>query len=149
MENPTKEFLQHVYKEARCGCETVCGITGRLQDDRMRTETAAQLETYAACAAKAEQLLRRKDFGDVTFAFRDRLSARMGVMIETAHMHSPTEYAELLERSFRESASRMQENVRAMAERGCDGDALALGARMIAYEKEEADKMRQMAADSR
>ena len=145
MENPTKEFLQYVYKEARCGCETVCGITGRLQDERMRAETAAQLEMYAACAAKAEQLLRGKDLGDVRFTLRDRLSARMGVMIETANMQTPEEYAELLERSFRESAARMQENVRFMAGRGCDGDALALGGRMIAYEKLEAEKMRRMA----
>lgn len=145
MENPTKEFLQYVYKEAQSGCETVCGITGRLQDARMRAETAAQLEMYAACAAKAEQLLREKDLGDVRFTFRDRLSARVGVMIETANMQTPEEYAELLERSFRESAARMQENVRSMAGRGCDGDALALGGRMIAYEKSEADKMRRMA----
>lgn len=147
MENPTKEFLQYVYKEARCGCETVCGITGSLQDERLRAETAAQLEMYTACAAKAEQLLRGKELGDVRFRLRDRLSARMGVMIETAHMQSPGEYTELLERSFRESAVRMQENVRAMAGRGCDGDALALGGRMIAYEKAEADKMRRMATD--
>ncbi len=145
MENPTKEFLQYVYKEAQSGCETVCGITGRLQDERMRAETAAQLEMYAACAAKAEQLLRGKDLGDVRFTLRDRLSARMGVMIETANMQTPEEYAELLARSFRESAARMQENVRSMAGRGCDGDALALGGRMIAYEKSEADKMRRMA----
>ena len=145
MENPTKVFLQYVYKEAQSGCETVCGITGRLQDARMRAETAAQLEMYAACAAKAEELLRGKNLGDVRFTLRDRLSARMGVMIETANMQTPEEYAELLERSFRESAARMQENVRSMAGRGCDGDALALGGRMIAYEKAEADKMRRMA----
>lgn len=144
MENPTREFLRHVYREAKSGCETVCCITYRIQDETLLTETASQLETYAACAAKAEQMLQEKSLGPGTFTLRDRLSARMGVMIETANMHESREYADLLERSFRESAARMRQNMQAIAERGCDDDALALGGRIAAYELAEADKLGRM-----
>ena len=141
MENPTKVLLNEIYIEARSGCETICGITSKIRDKKLLAETAAQLEMYAACANRAQLLLQEKDLGGARFSLRDRLSVRGGVLLETMHLSTQQELAELLQDSSRDSAGRMGRTMENLADRGCDPDALALGQRMMAFESAEADTL--------
>lgn len=146
MENPTGRMLREIYKEAKSGCETICCITSKIRDKRWITETARQMEMYADCTARAEQMLQDKELGEATFSMRDRLSVRGGVLLETM---DATEQAltDLLQISFRDSAVRMRNTVARFAERECDADALALGQRLAAFEAAEAERLRQMSCE--
>lgn len=141
MENPTKELLQGIYTEARSGCETICGIASKIRDKNLVAETAAQMEMYAEYTSRAQQMLQEKNLGNVHFSLRDQISVRGGVLLESMHLSTQQQLADLLQAGSRDSAARMRRTMANLAGRGCDPDALALGQRMMAAEAAEADTL--------
>ncbi len=142
MNDPTKELLRMIYVDAKSGCEVVTGLLPKISDDRLRRETAKQLEAYAGYAHRAEAIMEAKNITGIAFPLVSRLTVRGGVMMETVGTTAQTELARLLYDSTRDSAGRMRQAVREYGDRGCDGDVLALGRNMVGFEAEEANCFR-------
>ena len=138
MNDPTKELLRMIYVDAKSGCEVVTGLLPKISDERLRTETARQLEAYAGYAHRAESIMAEKNVTGITFPLMSKLSVRGGVMMETAGSPTQADLARLLCTSSQDSAKRMRKAVADFGVRGCDGDVLALAQSMSQFETEEA-----------
>lgn len=139
MNDPTKELLRMIYVDAKSGCEVVTGLLPKISDERLRMETAKQLEAYAGYAHRAEAIMESKNITGITFPLMSKLSVRGGVMMETAGSPTQEDLARLLCVSSQDSAKRIRRAVADLGAGGCDGDVLALGQNMAGFEAEEAN----------
>jgi len=144
MRNPTEDLLMEVYIGARSGCEAICGLLPKITAEELLRETAAQTEMYSALSRRAQELLRDKRLGEAEFPLMSRLTVRGGMILETMGTEAQEELAELLCRGATAGAGRMYRAITECGAEGCDADALALAGRMMAYENEEAARLRAM-----
>ena len=141
MKDPTRELLSMIYIGAKSGCEAITGMLPKITNEKLRTETTAQLEAYAGYARRAEVLMAEKDIHDITFPLMNKLTVRGGVMMETMGTPTQEELARILRVSSRDSANRMRSAVSDLGGDGCDKDVLALGQNMMSFEIAEAERL--------
>ena len=79
----TAELYQEIYKGCKMGGESLVNLLPKVTDDGLRRELTAQLERYEEFAAKARDGLFEMDKTAKEENVIAKLSAKMGVMVNT------------------------------------------------------------------
>ena len=79
----TAELYQEIYKGCKMGGESLVNLLPKVTDDGLRSELTAQLERYEEFAAKARDGLFEMDKTAKEENVIAKLSAKMGVMVNT------------------------------------------------------------------
>ncbi len=142
MEDASRELLRTIYVGAKSGTEVIIGLLPKVTDRVLKREAAVQLDAYAGYAGRAEMLMGEKQIKGITFPLNERLSVRGGVLLETAGVQTQEELLRILQESTRESAKSMRQAVAYFGNKGCDGDIVALGQRMVGFEAAKGESLR-------
>ena len=79
----TAELYQEIYKGCKMGGESIVNLLPKVTDENLRSELTAQLERYEEFAAKARDGLFEMDKTAKEENLLAKLSAKMGVMMNT------------------------------------------------------------------
>lgn len=79
----TQQLYQEVYKGCKMGGESIVNLLPKVTDDRLRSELTAQLERYEEFASRAREQLFDMDKSPKEENVFTKLSAKMGVMMNT------------------------------------------------------------------
>ena len=92
----TDRLYQEVYKACKMGSESLVNLLSKVTDEKLRAEMTAQLERYEEFASRArEQLFDLDETPKEESAFT-KLSAKMGVMMNTMLDATSSHIAQML-----------------------------------------------------
>ena len=79
----TQRLYQEIYKGCKMGAESIVNLLPKVNDDALRSELTAQLERYEEFSSRARGELFDMDKSPKEESAVTRLSAKLGVMMNT------------------------------------------------------------------
>ncbi len=91
-----ESFLGAIYKNAKMGADSIINLLPKVKDDALRSAMTLQLDGYEKYAARAARELERHDVEAKEEGLMVRMSARMGMAINTMISASTSHIAEIM-----------------------------------------------------
>lgn len=91
-----ESFLGAIYKNAKMGADSIINLLPKVKDDALRSAMTMQLDGYEKYAARAARELERHDVEAKEEGLMVRMSARMGMAINTMISASTSHIAEIM-----------------------------------------------------
>ena len=135
-------FFGEIFKSAKMGADAVINLLPHVKDDKLRGAVTAQLDGYEkyagrAAAALCERGMEAKEENIVT-----RVSARMGVALNTMIDSTTSHIAEMLIEGSNMCITDMTKLLNDHSARGTAKHACALAREMIAFEEENLEALK-------
>ena len=89
-------FFDEIYKNAKMGADSIIHLLPHIKDDNLRSLVTQQLDGYEKYAARAAEALGARGIAAKEEKLLTRLSARMGVAINTMMDESGSHIAEMM-----------------------------------------------------
>ena len=137
-----EQFFGEIYKSAKMGADAVINLLPHVKDDKLRHAVTAQLDGYEryanrAAAALSERGMPAKEENIVT-----RVSARMGVALNTMLDSTTSHVAEMLIEGSNMCITDMTKLLNDHTARGTAKQATALAKEVIAFEEENLERLK-------
>ena len=91
-----ESFLGAIYKNAKMGADSIINLLPRVKDDALRSAMTMQLDGYEKYAARAARELEQHGVEAKEEGLMVRMSARMGMAINTMISASTSHIAEMM-----------------------------------------------------
>ena len=91
-----ESFLGAIYKNAKMGADSIINLLPKVKDDALRSAMTMQLDGYEKYAARAARELACHDVEAKEEGLMVRMSARMGMAINTMISASTSHIAEMM-----------------------------------------------------
>ena len=91
-----ESFLGAIYKNAKMGADSIINLLPKVKDDALRSAMTMQLDGYEKYAARAARELECHDVEAKEEGLMVRMSARMGMAINTMISASTSHIAEMM-----------------------------------------------------
>lgn len=91
-----EQFFGEIYKNAKMGADSIIHLLPHIKDDELRSAVTQQLDGYEKYAARAAEALAARGIAAKEENLFTRLSARMGVALNTMLDESGSHIAEMM-----------------------------------------------------
>ncbi len=91
-----ESFLGAIYKNAKMGADSIISLLPKVKDDALRSAMTMQLDGYEKYAARAARELECHDVEPKEEGLMVRMSAKMGMAINTMISSSTSHIAEMM-----------------------------------------------------
>lgn len=138
----TNELLGHMYRNVQMGNESLCDVLPKIKDKFLVTSVTAQMEQYSAYAARTAAELRRRSVQPQELSAMKKAMAKSGIAMNTLFDSSDRHIAEMIEKGTRMGVDDLEGQMVRLSKEGCDSEVTGLCREIVAFERREADKMK-------
>ena len=138
----TGELLGHMYRNVKMGSESLCDVLPKITDKFLVTDVTSQLERYADYASRTAAELRKRSMQPQEPSAMKKAMARGGIAMNTLFNSSDRHLAQMIEKGTRMGVEDLEGQMVRLTKEGCDMEVTALCREIIAFERREADKMK-------
>lgn len=139
------QLYEEIYKNVKMGADSTVNLIGRLSDGELKTELGRELAEYEELAHEAKTALFNMGETPREEGFVTRMSAKMGVMMNTMLDSTPSHIAQMVIEGCAMGTSDLIKKVNE-CESASDGktcrEAKALANRAVQFEEDCAEKMK-------
>jgi N12 class adenine-specific DNA methylase len=128
-------FLDAIYKNAKMGADAIINLLPRVREDGLRSIMTMQLDGYEKYAARAAEILEERGIQPKEENIFTRLSAKLGVAVNTMIDASTSHIAEMMIEGSNMGITEMTRLMNEHLAVGQSRDALALAREMVAFEE--------------
>ena len=140
--NADVALLQEIYKNVTMGTDSVMTILGKAEDDSLRENLSADLDTYEGYAKRAKDRLRAMSIEPKGVNALQKLPAEMGITMSTLTDHSNSKMAELMIEGAVMGVTEFKELIRNADKAGASHENIQLAGAVLAFHEEMINKMR-------
>lgn len=138
----TNELLGHMYRNVKMGNESLCDVLPKIKDKFLVTNVTSQMERYSTYAARTAAELRKRSVQPQELSAMKKAMAKSGITMNTLFDSSDRHIAEMIEKGMRMGVEDLERQMVRLNDEGCDHEVTSLCKEIIAYERLEADKMK-------
>ena len=138
----TGELLSEVYRNVTMGSANLTNVVPMIKDRFMMTNVTCQLERYSAFTKQAGSLLRRQAIRPEQPSAMKRFMSKTGVALNTLFDSSDRHIADMIVKGTNMGADSLERTLYRLEKQGSDREAVALARSVIAFERKEANKMK-------
>ncbi len=138
----TSELLRAMYSNVTMGSENLASVVPMIRDGQLMTSVTAQLEKYAKFTNMTEDAFQAYSVKPKKLSPMKKAMARGGIMLNTMFDSSDSHIAEMIEHGTRAGVDGLERRLIELESGGCDAKAVSLCRDIIAFEREEADRVR-------
>lgn len=135
----TQRLYQEIYKGCKMGAESIVNLLPKVNDDALRTELTAQLERYEEFSSRARGELFDMDKSPKEESAVTRLSAKLGVMMNTMIDNTSSHIAQMI---IQGCSMGITDLLKAVNSYGEKDDADSLAREVIAFEESCTENMK-------
>ena len=145
-QNKSREaaLYEEIYKNVKMGADSTVDMINKLENGELKTELGRQLSEYEKLAAEAKEALIAMGEEPREEGFVARMSAKVGVMMNTMMDSTPSHIAQMVIEGCAMGTSDLIKKLHECegdAEGSC-GDAAKLAERTVAFEESCAQKLK-------
>ena len=138
----TGELLGHMYRNVQMGSESLCDVLPKITDKFLVTSVTSQMERYAGFTSRTAAELRKRSVRPQELSGMKKAMAKGGIMMNTLFDSSDRHLAKMIEKGTRMGVDELEGQLVRLTKEGCDMEVTALCREIVAFEREEADKMK-------
>ncbi len=138
----TGELLGHMYRNVQMGTESLCDVLPKITDKFLVSNVTSQLERYAGYTARTAAELRKRSIQPQELSMMKKTMAKAGIAMNTLVDSSDRHIAQMIEKGTRMGVDDLEGQMIRLNREGCDMDVTALCREIVAFEREEADKIK-------
>ncbi|MBE6597911.1 MAG: hypothetical protein E7638_00550 [Ruminococcaceae bacterium] len=138
----TEELLSEVYKNVTMGSENLGNMVPMIKDRFMMTNVTCQMEKYSSFTRQADSLLKRQAVKPEKLSPMKKAMARAGASLNTLFDSSDGHIADMIVKGTKMGADSLERTLCRIEEQGAEEDAVALARAVVAFEREESEKMK-------
>lgn len=139
----TKRFLDELYKNVKMGADSIIDLMPKVSDKRLREEMTAELEHYEGFAKDIRAILFADGEEPQEESFMSKLGVKMGVMMNTMMDDTTSHIAEMMIKGATMGITATTKLIRENENTSCSEEALALARRIIGYEEESIERLKE------
>ena len=139
----TKSFLDELYKNVKMGADSIIDLMPKVSDRGLREEMTAELEHYEGFAKEIRAILFEDGEEPKEESFMSRLGVKMGVMMNTMMDETTSHIADMMIQGATMGITDTTKLVRENENSSCSEAALALARRIIKYEEESIERLKE------
>lgn len=139
----TKSFLDELYKNIKMGADSIIDLMPKVSDRRLREEMTSELEHYEGFAGKIRSLLFDIDEEPREESFMSRLGVKMGVAMNTMMDDTASHIADMMIQGATMGITSTTKLIRESENTPCSEQALALARRIVEYEEESIERLKE------
>ena len=141
--NGTDELLCEVYRNVTMAKESLCDVTGKIDNKFMMKNVTGQLGGYAELEEKCERMMKENGVTPKKESAMKRLMAKGGIMLNTAVDSSDSHVAEMIIKGTDMGADTLEKAMHECKAKGCSSEASELCERVLKFERGASDAMRE------
>ena len=138
----TGELLGHMYRNVLMGNESLCDVLPKITDRFLVTNVTSQMEKYSSFAERTAAELNRRSIQPQELSAMKKTMAKVGIAMNTMVNSSDRHIAHMIEKGTRMGVDELEGQMVRLTNEGCDMDVTALCREIVAFERKEADKMK-------
>lgn len=138
----TNELLGHMYRNVKMGNESLCDVLPKITDKFLITNVTSQMERYSRYAEQTANEMRRRSVQPQELSPMKKAMAKSGIAMNTLFDSSDAHIAGMIEKGMRTGVEDLERQMVRLTAEGCDAAVAGLCRDIIAYERLEADKMK-------
>ncbi len=138
----TNELLGHMYRNVQMGNENLCDVLPKITDKFLVSNVTSQLERYSAYASRTAAELRKRSVQPQELSAMKKAMAKAGIAMNTLVDSSDRHIAQMIEKGTRMGVDDLEGQMVRLTKEGCDMEVTALCREIVAFEREEADKIK-------
>jgi hypothetical protein len=146
MENSQKKadeaLLQEIYKNVTMGTDSLMTILGKAEDETLRENLSADLDTYEGYAKRAKEKLEAMSVEPKGVNALQKLPAEMGITMSTLTDRSNAKMAELMIEGAVMGVTEFKELIREADKNGASLENVRLAGDVLSFHEEMINKMR-------
>ena len=146
MENTRRKadetLLQEIYKNVTMGTDSVMTILGKAEDETLRENLSADLDTYEGYAKRAKEKLEAMAVEPKGISMLAKLPAEMGIAMSTLTDHSNSKMAELMIEGAVMGVTEFKQLIREAGKNGASQENIRLAGDVLSFHEEMINKMR-------
>jgi hypothetical protein len=146
MENSQKKadeaLLQEIYKNVTMGTDSLMTILGKAEDETLRENLSADLDTYEGYAKRAKEKLEAMSVEPKGVNALQKLPAEMGITMSTLTDRSNSKMAELMIEGAVMGVTGFKELIREADKNGASLENVRLAGDVLSFHEEMINKMR-------
>lgn len=135
-------FLDQIYKNAKMGADSIINLLPRVKDDGMRSIMTVQLDGYEKYAARASAALAQRGIEAKEENIFTRLSARMGMAMNTMIDSTTSHIAEIMIEGSNMGITDMTKLLNDHVPRGESREAVQLAREVMAFEEHNLEMLK-------
>ena len=135
-------FLGEIYKNAKMGADSIIHLLPHIRDDGLRSIVTMQLDGYEKYAARAAEALAERGCTAKEEGLVTRLSARMGVAINTMIDSTTSHIAEMMVEGSNMGITEMTKLLNDHEPRGSSKDAVRLAHEVVRFEEHNLEMLK-------
>jgi hypothetical protein len=135
-------FLGEIYKSTKMGADSIINLLPHIKNDALRSVVTLQLDGYEKYAARAAAALRERGREPREENLFTRVSARMGMAINTMIDSSTGHVAELMVEGSNMGITDMTKLLNEHEPRGTCPDAVRLAREVITFEEHNLEMLK-------
>jgi len=138
----TGELLGHMYRNVQMGTESLCDVLPKITDKFLVSNVTSQLERYSDYTARTAAELRKRSIRPQELSAMKKTMAKAGIAMNTLVNSSDRHIAQMIEKGTRMGVDDLEGQMIRLNREGCDMEVTALCREIVAFEREEADKIK-------
>lgn len=142
---PSKELLCEIYRNVTMGNENLANVVPKIRNKFLLTNVTCQMEQYAHFTNRAYTLLRKSSVQPPRPSATEKLASKANLALSTLFDSTDAHLAHWIEKGSRQGANDLERSL-CRAETGtvqkAPPDVVSLAKEVVAFERTEADKMR-------
>ena len=138
----TGELLGHMYRNVQMGTESLCGVLPKITDKFLVANVTSQLERYSDYTARTAAELRKRSIHPQELSGMKKTMAKAGIAMNTLVDSSDRHLAQMIEKGTRMGVDELEGQMIRLNREGCDMEVTALCREIVAFERKEADKIK-------
>ncbi|MCQ2423595.1 MAG: hypothetical protein MJ088_01685 [Clostridia bacterium] len=140
--DPTEELLCEIYRNVQMGTESVADVIPKIEDKRLLTDATSEIECYGRYTSEAAGMMNDRGIRPQQLAAHKKLSAKMGIAMNTLVDSSSGHIAEMLIEGNHMGADQLDGEICKCEKAGCDSEVSSFARRVVAYERSEAERLK-------
>jgi hypothetical protein len=134
--------LQEIYKNVTMGTDSLMTILGKAEDETLRENLSADLDTYEGYAKRAKEKLEAMSVEPKGVNALQKLPAEMGITMSTLTDRSNSKMAELMIEGAVMGVTEFKELIREADKNGASLENVRLAGDVLSFHEEMINKMR-------
>lgn len=141
-ETSEEYFLSQIYKNVKMGADSIINLLPSVKDDSLRSMMTMQLDGYEKYAARAAKALEERGMVAKEENIFTRVSARMGMAINTMIDSTTGHIAEMMIQGSNMGITDMTKLLNEHAAGGSCVDAVRLAREVVAFEEHNLEMLK-------
>lgn len=135
-------LLQEIYKNVTMGADSLTSILGKAEDETLRENLSADLDTYEGYAKEAKAKLEAMRVQPKGVSAIAKIPAEMGIAMSTLTDRSNSKMAELMIEGAVMGVTEFKELIREADKSGASLENIRLAGDVLSFHEEMINKMR-------